>query len=70
MATMDVAAYRKSLNLTQAKFAEQLGVSPGHVGDLERGHRRLTIRLASKLEDLTKQSGIIAAVVAEQTKVA
>lgn len=63
---MDVASIRKDLNLTQAQFAQALGVSPGHVGDLERGHRRLSIKLAAKLEDLTHRRDIVSAVVAQK----
>ncbi len=67
---MDVTSLRKSLGLTQAEFAVRMGVSPGHVGDLERGHRRLSIPLAARLEELTGQQGLVAAVVAEKTKAA
>lgn len=64
---MDVTALRKGLNLTQEQFAAALGVSPGHVGDLERGRRKLSIPLAAKLEKLADRPGIVAAVVAEKT---
>lgn len=64
---MQVAAIRKDLCLSQAAFAEKLGVSPGHIGDIERGHRKLTIELASRLEALSGRVGIVAAVVAEKT---
>lgn len=63
---MDIAEIRTSLGLTQAAFAERLGVSPGHVGDLERRHRRVTIKIAAKLEEISGRSGLVDAVVAEQ----
>lgn len=67
---MDVTAIRTDMGLSQASLAEKLGVSPGHIGDIERGHRKLTIALASKLEALSGREGLVAAVVAEKTAAA
>lgn len=64
---MQIADIRSDLGLSQAMLAEKLGVSPGHIGDIERGHRKLTIELAAKLEALSGKSGIVAFVVAEKT---
>lgn len=63
---MDLAEIRTSLNLTQAALAARLGISPGHVGDLERGHRKLTIKLAAKLEEISQRPGIVDAVVSQK----
>lgn len=63
---MDIAEIRKSLGLTQAVFADRLGISPGHIGDLERGHRKLTIELAAKIEEISKRTGIVDAVVSQR----
>jgi transcriptional regulator with XRE-family HTH domain len=66
-----IIAARTALGLTQAAFAEKLGVSPGHIGDLERGHRTLSLKLAVKLQELVDPNSedrpIVAAVVAELT---
>jgi putative transcriptional regulator len=37
---IDVAAIRKRLGLSQAKFAERFGLSPATVRDWEQGRRR------------------------------
>lgn len=48
-----VTALRKDAGLTQALWAERLGVSPSYIGDLERGHRRVSLKLAERLEKAT-----------------
>lgn len=63
---MDITALRKGLGLTQVEFAGALGVSPGHVGDLERGRRNLSLPLAAKLETLTGKS-LVDELVAQKT---
>lgn len=45
---------RKDLGFTQATLADALDVSPGYIGDIERGHRDLSLKLAMKLEAVTK----------------
>lgn len=67
---MDVAQIRSGLGMTQAELAVALGVSPGHVGDIERRHRKLTIKLAAKLESLSGVGGIVDEVVAEKAQAA
>lgn len=64
---MQVSDIRTDMGLSQAALADKLGVSPGHIGDIERGHRKLTINLAAKLEALSGRDDIVAAVVAEKT---
>lgn len=64
---MELVAIRIELGLTQAAFAEALGVSPGYIGDLERGHRKLSIAVAARLEKLAKIDGLVDAVVADKT---
>lgn len=47
-------AIRRAQGLTQAGFAAALGVSPGYIGDVERGHRAVSLNLAVKMEAVTK----------------
>lgn len=65
---MELVTIRAELGMTQAAFAEALGVSPGYIGDLERGHRKLSLVVASRLETLTQRTGFVAAVVADKTE--
>jgi plasmid maintenance system antidote protein VapI len=55
------------LNLNPTELSRALGVSDGHVHDLKNGRRRISLKLAVKLEKLTKRRGIVAAVVAQKT---
>lgn len=57
---------RKDLGFTQATLADALNVSPGYIGDIERGHRGLSLKLAMKLEDVTKHP-FVAEFVASRT---
>jgi transcriptional regulator with XRE-family HTH domain len=66
MRGMDVRAVRKSLNLTQAEFAERLGLSPAYIGHMENGRRHPSLQLAAKMEQLAGMSGLVAARVAEK----
>jgi transcriptional regulator with XRE-family HTH domain len=63
---MDITALRKELNLTQTEFAQALGISPGHVGDLERGRRKVSLPIAARLEALTGKD-LVAELVAQKT---
>jgi transcriptional regulator with XRE-family HTH domain len=47
-------AIRKGQGLTQAELAEKIGVSPGYIGDIERGYRHVSLNLAMKLEAATE----------------
>ncbi len=49
--------YRRENNLTQAAFAELLGISLNHAGALERGDREPSLHMFFKLAD---QLGITA----------
>lgn len=62
-----ITAIRKGKGLTQAQFAAALEISPGHVGDIERGARKPSIKLAVRMEEILQVPGIVAAVVAEKT---
>ena len=37
----------------QVDFAGEIGISPGHLGDLIRGRRRPSFEIAKKIEHLT-----------------
>jgi transcriptional regulator with XRE-family HTH domain len=62
-------ALRKDNGFTQATFAKALGVSPGYIGDIERGHRFVSLKLAMRMEGELKLP-IVAEFVASKTKVA
>jgi transcriptional regulator with XRE-family HTH domain len=47
-----VRSYRKSLGLTQQALASQLGVETGHIGSIERGHRKPSLKLIGRLADI------------------
>lgn len=64
---MDIASIRKGMKLSQAEFAEALGVSPGYVGHIETGVRKPSLKLAARIEELAGVQGVVAAVVAEKT---
>ena len=59
----DVIAIRTGLGISQSEFATSLGISEGYVGDIERGHRQVSIRVADALERLTGRDDLVAAVV-------
>jgi len=67
MSAMDVVTIRKGMNLTQAEFAALVGISHKYVGHLETGHRKLSLKVAAKIEARTGKTGLIEAVVAEKT---
>lgn len=58
---------RKKRGFSQQTFAEALGISPGHMGDIERGARRPSLGLAARMEAVLGMPGIVQAVVAEKT---
>lgn len=64
---MDLKAIREKMNLTQAEFAARLGVSHGYVGHLETGHRRPSLKLAARIEQMSGARGLVDSVVAEKT---
>lgn len=67
---MNIVALRTDLKLTQTEFAHQLGVSPGYIGDIERGRREVSLNLAARIEATFKCAGVVDAVVAEKTRAA
>lgn len=64
---MDVDSIIESLDITPAELARRLGVSDGHVGDLKSGRRRLTLKVARKLELISGKTGIVDEVVRRET---
>jgi plasmid maintenance system antidote protein VapI len=58
----------KPLDLTPTELSKKLGVSDGHVHDLLSGRRRLTIKVAARLEKVAKRKGIVAAVAAQEAQ--
>lgn len=65
---MDIASLRKGMGLTQAEFAERLGITATYVGHLETGVRSPSIKLAARIEKVTGVYGLVAARVAEKTQ--
>lgn len=63
-----ISTLRKGKGLTQAQLADALEISPGHIGDLERGHRKPTVEMAAKMEAAMKVPGIVSAVVADKVE--
>jgi transcriptional regulator with XRE-family HTH domain len=64
---MDIASIRTGLGLTQAEFAQRIGVSHAYVGHLEQGVRKPSLKLAAKIEQEFGAYGLVAARVAEKT---
>jgi transcriptional regulator with XRE-family HTH domain len=52
--------------LTQQQKAEKLGISPQYLCDLQRGRRRLSARLAAKLERFGNPGGTLYLLQAEE----
>lgn len=55
------------LAIPPAEMARRLEVSDGHVWDLKKGRRPLTIKMAAKLEKVLDRDDIVARVVEQQT---
>ncbi|WP_431490937.1 hypothetical protein [Paraburkholderia fungorum] len=60
---MDVPALLDSLEIKPAELARRVGVSDGHIWDLKSRRRRLTLKLAKKIEDATGVDGFIDAAI-------
>jgi plasmid maintenance system antidote protein VapI len=56
---MDVSALIDSVDMPLAELARRMGVSDGHVFDLKSGRRRLTVKMAAKLEAALERPGIV-----------
>lgn len=50
---------RKSNNISQKKFAEQLGISNVHYCSIENKRRNVTIDLLERIAELTKMQLVI-----------
>ena len=64
---MDLSALLAEVKMRPADLARQIGVSPGHIGDLISGRRRLTIEIAGAIERVTGRTGIVDQVVKSRT---
>lgn len=52
---MELAAYRKSLGLSQEECARALGItSKGYISGIESGDRRASLKLALRIEHWSK----------------
>jgi transcriptional regulator with XRE-family HTH domain len=51
---MDLDEYLFRKNISQTDFAEQLDISRNHLGEILRGRRSPSVKLAKKIEELTK----------------
>lgn len=65
---MDFKQIVAPLNLSNAELSRRLGVSDGHIADLKKGRRKLSIPLAARLEVLAEREDIVAAVAAEKAQ--
>jgi plasmid maintenance system antidote protein VapI len=65
---MDIKAVLDKVAPTSAEQARALGVSDGHIADLKSKRRTLSLPLAARIEELTRQKGLVAGIVAEKTK--
>jgi transcriptional regulator with XRE-family HTH domain len=62
---MDIEAIRIELGLAPQEFVKALGVSKGYAGDLRSGRRKVSLRVARKLEALTGKPYLKAAIAAK-----
>lgn len=51
---MDLDEYLFRKKISQTDFALKLGVSRNHLGEIIRGRRTPSVKLAKKIEELTK----------------
>jgi transcriptional regulator with XRE-family HTH domain len=63
---MDILAIRIGLGLRPSELARRLGISPGHMADLESGRRQLSLPLAAKLQLETGDPKLVDRWVAER----
>lgn len=66
---MDLKKIRSDRGQTQEAFAEDLSVSQSHVADMERGRRKVSLKVATRLVELTGDPGILAGFIEERTGV-
>jgi transcriptional regulator with XRE-family HTH domain len=48
-----IPEYLAAAGLSQAEFAERLGISQSHLSQIISGHRSASLELAHQIEDLT-----------------
>jgi plasmid maintenance system antidote protein VapI len=65
---MDFNQIVADLNLSSAELSRALGVSDGHIRDLKIGRRRLSLKIAARLEKLAERDDIVPAVAAEEAE--
>lgn len=51
---MNLKEYLESKKITQKRFAELLGITYNHFGKIINGREKAGIKLAQKIEDLTR----------------
>ncbi len=51
---MDLDEYLFRKKISQTDFANELGISRNHLGEILRGRRSPSVKLAKKIEELTK----------------
>lgn len=51
---MDLDEYLFRKRISQTQFANELGVSRTHLGEILRGRRSPSVKLSKKIEELTK----------------
>lgn len=51
---MDLDEYLFRKKISQIEFANELGISRNHLGEILRGRRSPSVKLAKKIEELTK----------------
>lgn len=63
---MDFKEIVEPLKLKNVHLARALNVSDSHIADLKSGRRKLTLKVAARLEVLTERRDIVSALAAEQ----
>lgn len=51
---MDLDEYLFRKKISQTNFANELGISRNHLGEILRGRRSPSVKLAKKIEELTE----------------
>lgn len=63
---MDIAKLIDEIAPTPAEAARKLGISDGHIHDLRKKRRRLTLRMAAKIEAVTGRRDVVQEVAADE----
>jgi plasmid maintenance system antidote protein VapI len=64
---MDFNSIIAPLDITPAELARRLEISDGHVWDLKGGRRKLSLKIAAKLEGVTGRTDIATIVARPRT---